>query len=165
MRASVLQLNVSNGGVPKHPIAEGQITATGLIGDRQAHPQFHGGPRQALLLITNEGLEELKRDGFALYPGALGENVTTQGLDRRTVRLGQRYRLGNVIVEITKMRRPCDQLNPYGEGSIQSAIFDKDVKAGNTESPRWGLAGFYASVIQPGTLRTGDPITLLEESC
>jgi MOSC domain-containing protein YiiM len=112
-----------------------------------------------------EGLEELKSAGFALYPGALGENVTTQGLDRRTVRLGQRYRLGEVIVEITKMRRPCDQLNPYGEGSIQAAVFDKDVKAGITESPRWGLAGFYASVIQTGTLRPGDPIVLLEEPC
>lgn len=165
MSASVLQINVSNGGVPKHSIPEGQVTPTGIVGDRQAHPQIHGGPKQALLLITTEGLDELKRDGFPLYPGALGENVTTQGLDRRTVRLGQRYRLGEVIVEITKMRRPCDQLNPYGEGAIQSAVFDKDVKAGNIESPRWGLAGFYASVIQPGTLRPGDPITLLEESC
>jgi MOSC domain-containing protein YiiM len=165
MRASVLQINVSNGGVPKRPVLFGEVTVQGVIGDRQAHPQFHGGPRQALLLITNEGLEELQCAGFSLYPGALGENVTTQGLDRRVVRLGQRYRLGEVIVEITKMRRPCDELNPYGKGTIQSAIFDKDVKAGNIESPRWGLAGFYASVIQPGTLRPGDPIVLLEESC
>jgi MOSC domain-containing protein YiiM len=163
--ASVLQINVSNGGVPKRPVLFGEVTKAGLVGDRQAHPQIHGGPRQALLLMTNEGLEELKSDGFPLYPGALGENVTTQGLDRRTVRLGQRYRLGEVIIEITKMRRPCDQLNPYGEGTIQSAVFDKDVKAGITESPRWGLAGFYAAVIQPGILRPGDPIELLEESC
>jgi MOSC domain-containing protein YiiM len=165
MPASVLQINVSNGGMPKRPIPAGEVTATGIVGDRQAHPQFHGGPQKAVLLITNEGIEELKCAGFSLYPGALGENVTTQGLDRRSVRLGQRYRLGEVIVEITRMRRPCEQLNPYGEGRIQSAIFDSDVKAGNVESPRWGLAGFYASVIQPGTLRPGDPIVLLEESC
>ncbi len=165
VEASVLQINVSNGGVPKRPVLFGEVTATCLVGDRQAHPEIHGGPRQALLLITNEGLDELKCAGFPLYPGALGENVTTLGLDRRGIRLGQRYRLGEVIVEITKMRRPCDQLNPYGEGTIQSAIFDKDVKAGNIESPRWGLAGFYVSVIQPGTLRPGDPIVLLEESC
>lgn len=165
MSASVLQINVSNGGVPKRPVLFGEVTTTGVVGDRQAHPEIHGGPRQALLLITSEGLEELKCAGFPLYPGALGENVTTQGLDRRNVRLGQRYRLGEVIVEVTKMRRPCDQLNPYGEGTIQSAVFDKDVKAGNIESPRWGLAGFYVSVIQPGTLRPGDPIVLLEESC
>jgi MOSC domain-containing protein YiiM len=162
--ASVVQINVSNGGVPKHPITEGRVTSIGIVGDRQAHPQIHGGPRQALLIITSEGLDELKAAGFPVYPGALGENVTTLGLDRRKMRLGQRYRLGEVIVEITKMRQPCDQLNPYGEGAIQSAVFDKSIKDGNTESPRWGLAGFYVSVIQPGTLRPGDPITLLEES-
>jgi MOSC domain-containing protein YiiM len=164
MSASVVQINVSAGGVPKHSISEGTITSTGVVGDRQAHPLIHGGRRQALLLITSEGIDELKQAGFPLYPGALGENVTTKGLDRRAMRLGQRYRIGEVIIELTKMRRPCDQLNPYGAGTIQSAIFDKDVKAGNFESPRWGLAGFYAAVIQPGTLRPGDPITLLEES-
>lgn len=165
MRASVLQINVSNGGVPKFPVLFGQVTATGVIGDRQAHPQFHGGPEKAVLLITAEGIEELKRDGYPLYPGALGENITTQGLDRRGVRLGQRYRLGGeAIVEITRMRRPCEQLSPYGE-DIQKAVFDPDVKAGNYTSPRWGLAGFYASVVRAGTVRPGDLISLLEEAC
>lgn len=165
MRASVLQINVSNGGVPKLPVLFGQVTAAGVMGDRHAHPDIHGGPRQALLLITEEGIEELKRDGFPLYPGALGENITTQGLDRRSVRLGQRYRMGSeVIIEITKMRRPCDQLSPYGDG-IQKTVFDPEVKAGNHESPRWGLAGFYASVVRAGTVRPGDPIQLLEEAC
>jgi MOSC domain-containing protein YiiM len=159
---SVLQINVSSGGVPKRPLLFGEITTQGVAGDRHAHPDIHGGPLQAVLLITSEGIEELKAAGFPLYPGALGENITTSGLDRRTVRLGQRYRLGPVIIEITKMRQPCDQLSPYGTG-IQKFVFDTDVKAGNTESPRWGLAGFYAAVIQPGTLRPGDPITLLEE--
>jgi MOSC domain-containing protein YiiM len=160
---SVLQVNVSNGGVPKRPVEAGRITPAGVIGDRQAHPHIHGGPRQALLLITQEGIEELKSAGFPLYPGALGENITTTGLDRRTVRVGQRYKLGEALIEITKLRRPCDQLSPYGEG-IQSAVFDAEVKAGNTSSPRWGLAGFYASVLQPGTVRPGDTIVLLEEA-
>jgi MOSC domain-containing protein YiiM len=163
MRASVLQINVSSGGVPKRPTLFGEITPNGVAGDRHAHPGIHGGPRQAVLLITSEGIEELKNDGFPLYPGALGENITTQGLDRRIVRIGQRYRLGQVIIEITKVRQPCEQLSPYGEG-IQKAVYDPDVKAGNTASPRWGLSGFYASVVQAGTLRPGDKITLLEEA-
>ena len=149
--------------MPKRPIAFGEIGVEGVAGDRHAHPHIHGGPRKAVLLITSEGIEELKAEGFPLYPGALGENITTSGLDRRMIRLGQRYRLGEVIVEITKMRQPCEQLSPYGLG-IQKAVFDTEVKAGNAASPRWGLAGFYASVIQPGTLRPGDTITLLEEA-
>lgn len=163
MQASVIQVSVSNGGVPKYPIASGHVTPLGIAGDRQAHPGIHGGPRQAVLLITAEGIDELKSRGFPLYPGALGENITTQGLDRRNVRLGQRYRIGETIIEITKMRQPCDQLSPYGDG-IQAAVFDNSIKAGNTESPRWGLGGFYARVVQPGTIYPGDAIFLLEEA-
>ena len=149
--------------MPKRPLLFGEITIEGVAGDRHAHPEIHGGPIQAVLLVTSEGIDELKAKGFPLYPGAMGENITTQGLDRRSMRLGQRYRLGQVVVQITKVRRPCDQLNPYGEG-IQQAVYDAEVKAGNIASPLWGLSGFYASVIQPGTLRPGDAITLLEEA-
>jgi MOSC domain-containing protein YiiM len=163
MQASVVQINVSSGGVPKHAIPFGEVGIDGVAGDRHAHPHIHGGPRKAVLLIAAEALEELKAQGFPLYPGALGENITTTGLDRRMVRLGQRYRIGEVIIEIAKMRQPCEQLSPYGPG-IQKAVFDEEVKAGNVASPRWGLAGFYASVVRPGTIRPGDTITLLEEA-
>jgi MOSC domain-containing protein YiiM len=110
MLASVVSINVSSGGVPKRPVLFADVSPHGVAGDRHAHPDLHGGPRQAVLLITSEGIEELKATGFPLYPGALGENLTTLGLDRRGVRVGQRYRVGEVILEITKVRRPCDQL-------------------------------------------------------
>jgi MOSC domain-containing protein YiiM len=162
MPASVLQINTSRGGLPKRPAFFGEVGVEGIAGDGHAHPQVHGGPRKAVLLVTVEGIEELKAQGFPLYPGALGENITTSGLDRRKMRLGQRYRVGEVILELTKMRQPCEQLTPYGEG-IHKAVYDAEVKAGNTASPVWGLGGFYASVIRTGTVRPGDAITLLEE--
>jgi len=162
--ASVLQINVSPGGVPKRPIPTGVVTPLGITGDGHAHPQIHGGPRKAILIITSEGIDELKEQGFQLYHGALGENLTTQGLDRRTVRIGQRYRVGDVLLEITKLRQPCDTLSVYGLGRIQKAVYDQEVKAGNPESPRWGLGGFYAAVLQTGTVRPGDPIQLLDET-
>ena len=163
MPASIVQINVSSGGVPKRPIPKGEVTPLGLAGDRHNNPQIHGGPRKALLLITSEGIEELKSAGFPLYNGAMGENLTTQGLDRRSLRIGQRYRIGQVLIEITKVRSPCDTLTPYGTG-IQKAVYDKEVKANDPTSERWGLSGFYASVIQPGTIHPGDAITLIEES-
>jgi MOSC domain-containing protein YiiM len=98
--------------------------------------------------------------GFPLYNGALGENLTTRGLDRRSLRIGQRYRIGAIIIELTKVRAPCDQLNVYGPG-IQRAVYDAQVHAGDPHTPLWGLSGFYASVIQPGPIRPGDPIALL----
>ena len=161
--ASILQVNISPGGVPKRPIPAGIVTPLGITGDGHNNPQVHGGPRKAVLLVTSEGIDELKEQGFPLYSGALGENLTTRGLDRRTVRIGQRYRIGDVLLEITRLRQPCENLNVYGPG-IHKAVFDQDAKAGNTASPVWGLGGFYASVLQPGTIHPGDPIHLLDES-
>jgi len=160
--ASVLQISVSPGGVPKRPIPDGIVTPLGIAGDGHAHPQVHGGPRKAILLITSEGLDELKEQGFPLYHGALGENLTTRGVNRRLVRVGQRYRIGEVLLEITRVRAPCDTLNVYP--GIQKAIYDQEVKAGNPASPLWGLSGFYASVLETGTIRPGDPIQLLDET-
>lgn len=135
----------------------------GLEGDAHAHPRYHGGPQQALLLVSEEDLDALKAQGWPLFPGALGENLTTAGLDFRGVRIGQRYRAGEAIVEITKVRQPCGTLDVYGAG-IQSAVFDRAVKAGDAASPKWGLAGFYAAVIQPGWIRTNDIIVLLDQA-
>jgi MOSC domain-containing protein YiiM len=154
----VIQVNVSPGGIPKRPIPSGEVTAAGITGDGWRYA-FHGGPKQAVLLITLEGIEELAARGFPLYAGALGENLTTRGLDRRELRFGQRLRIGEVVIELTTMRVPCATLNPYGEG-IQAAMYDARVQKGDSESPRWGLSGFYASVVHPGTVRPGDTITL-----
>lgn len=158
----ILQISVSRGGIPKRSIPEGEVTTLGIAGDEHAHPQFHGGPRQALLMVTQEGVDELIAQGFPLCAGALGENLTTRGLDRRAMRTGQRYRTPGIIIELTKIRVPCEQLSVYGRG-IQNAVYDAQVKAGDPFSPRWALSGFYASVIRPGTIRAGDPIELLEE--
>jgi len=160
--ASIVQISISRGGVPKRPIFEADVTTLGIAGDDQAHPQIHGGPFQALLIVTSEGVDELIAQGFPLFAGALGENLTTRGLDRRAVRIGQRYRTPHVIFEITKMREPCQQLLVCGAG-IQKAVYDAQIQDGDASSPRWGLGGFYASVIQPGTIRPGDPVVLLEE--
>jgi MOSC domain-containing protein YiiM len=162
MTGSISQINISPGGVPKRPIPEATITTDGIRGDSWAHPNIHGGPRQALLLITSEGLDELIAQGFPLYPGALGENLTTTGLDRRRLRLGQRYRIGDVFFELTKMRGPCSTLDIYGPG-IQRAVYDAQVKAGDATSPRWGLAGFYAQVLHAGVIRPHDIITLVDQ--
>jgi MOSC domain-containing protein YiiM len=160
MPGSVLQINVSSGGVPKRPVAEALVTQLGLEGDGHAHPELHGGPERAVLLITAEGIEELAALGFPLTYGSLGENLTTQGIGRREWRVGQRWRIGpDAVIEITKRRAPCQALNVYGP-RIQAAIYDPLVKAGDPASPKWGLSGFYASVVTPGLLRPGDAIVL-----
>ncbi len=163
MTGSVVQVSISPGGMPKLPIPEGVVNRLGIEGDGHAHPQFHGGPMQALLLICAEAVEELVAEGFPLFFGALGENLTVRSIDRRQMRIGQRYRVGSLLIELTKVRVPCSALSVYGPG-IQQRIYDKVVKANNPESERWGMSGFYAMVHQPGTVRVGDPITFLDQS-
>jgi MOSC domain-containing protein YiiM len=158
MTGIVVQVNVSNGGVPKRAIPSAHLTATGIEGDAWRYP-FHGGRRKAVLVITAESIAELVSQGYPLFPGALGENVTTRGLDRRGLRLGQRFRVGTAEIELVQIRVPCSTVDVYGRG-IQAAMYDAQVQAGDARSPRWGLSGFYASVLQPGIVNPGDTMTL-----
>lgn len=162
MTGVIVQINISPGGIPKRPVPEASVTTAGIAGDRWSHADIHGGPQQALLLITSEGLDELIAQGFPLFPGALGENLTIAGLDRRQMRPGQRYRAGDVFLELTKPRGPCSALGVYGPG-IQGAIYDALVKAGDPSSPRWGLSGFYARVLKTGVIRPRNAIALVDQ--
>lgn len=162
MTGSILELCISRGGLPKLPIPEGVLTPLGIEGDGHDHPRFHGGPKQALLIVSFEGLQELIAQGYALFPGALGENVTTTGIDRRQMRTGQRYRLGETFIELTKLRTPCTALDVYGP-EIKTTVYDRQVKAGDPSSPRWALGGFYASVLRPGFIRRNDIIELIDQ--
>ena len=155
-------MNISRGGVPKRPVFEAVVTSRGIDGDDWAHPKFHGGPKQAILLISMEEIERLKAAGFPVYAGALGENLTTEGLRYSQLRAGQRFRAGTAVLELTKVRVPCDTLTVYGDG-IQAAVYDKQVKAGDTSSAKWAIGGFYASVVAGGLVKAGDEIRLLEE--
>ena len=88
-----------------------------------AHPEIHGGLRQAVLLIAAETIDELKARGYPVFYGALGENLTTRGLDRRQLRIGHQLRAGAAVLEITKVRGPCAALDVYGP-AIKQEIYD-----------------------------------------
>jgi MOSC domain-containing protein YiiM len=159
---TIVQISISRGGLPKRAIAEGVLTPLGIEGDAHAHPQIHGGPQQAVLLMTAETIDELAARGYAVSYGAMGENLTTRGLDRRLLRTGQRLRLGSALIELTEIRVPCSTQDIYGAG-LKSEVYDAEVKAGDVTSPRWAMSGFYAAVIRPGVVRSGDEITLESE--
>ena len=159
MTGAIVQVSISAGGVPNHSIATGTVAANGIVGDAWRYP-FHGGPRRAILVMTAEGIDTLAAQGFPVWYGALGENLTTRGLDRSLLRLGQRFRAGQAVIELTQVRLPCDTLSVYGTG-IQAAMYDARAQAGDAASPVWGLSGFYASVVEPGIVRPGDRIASL----
>ncbi len=156
----IVQINVSSGGIPKKPVPVGRVTFSRIAGDDWNDKKHHGARDQAVLLISLEKLEELKREGFPLYPGALGENFTTSGLDFGGVRIGQVYRAGETaLIRISRVRIPCRTIAVYGQGILR-ATFDEAVRAGDSQSPRWGRSGFYAEVLREGTVLPGDPLIL-----
>ena len=162
MHGSIVQVNISSGGLPKRAISEGWVTPLGIEGDRHAHPNIHGGPRKAILLIASEVVDALTERGYRLFYGAMGENFTTQGIEIRDLRLGDQLRVGGAVLEITQPRGPCSALDIYGT-SLKLEVYDQKVKQRDHSSPRWGMSGFYARVIEPGSVREGDAITLLSK--
>ena len=160
MQGTIVQVNISPGGLPKHAISEGLITPLGIEGDRHRNLMLHGGPNKAILLIAAEIVDELVSRGYPLFYGALGENLTTRGLDFKNLRIGDQLRAGGATLEITLPRFPCANLNPYGE-TLRGEIYDERVFARDAGSPKWGMSGFYASVVSPGPVGDGDIIAVV----
>ena len=76
-------------------------------------------------LIPSELFEELRGQGFAIYPGDIGENVTTRGIDLLALPAGARLRLGAAaFIKITGLRNPCVQLDRFTPG-LMAATLDR----------------------------------------
>ncbi|MET0234934.1 MAG: MOSC domain-containing protein [Kibdelosporangium sp.] len=104
-------------------------------------------------LIHSELHDELRAAGFAVTPGQIGENVTTQGVDLLALPTGTRLFLGaEAAVEVTGLRNPCLQLDRFQRG-LQKAVLDRDE---NGELVR--KAGIMSIVLTGGVVRPGDPI-------
>lgn len=148
--AHVFQINVSDGGVPKRPLATAKLTPTGFVGDRQNDLKHHGGPDRAVCLYSLDLILALQAEGHPIYPGAIGENLTVAGLDWRDVQPGARFQIGEeVILEITNYAVPCSK--------IQAAFKENRFpRVSPTLEPGWARA--YARVLRTGSVRIGDTI-------
>ena len=153
--AHVAQLSVSPGGLPKRAVAEALVTRLGLAGDTQRNLEHHGGPARAVCLFPLEAIQALAAEGHPIVPGALGENVTTAGLDWSVVVPGARLRLGpGVLLEVTTFTSPCFNLAPLFQGRNFSRVSQK-------RHPGWSRV--YARVLAEGAVHPGDPVHLVSE--
>src|SRR5262245_50936460 len=104
----IVQISISAGGVPKHPVDEARVTVDGINGDGHRNTRLHGRPDRALCLCSIERIRALAAEGHPIVPGSIGENVTIEGLEWNTVAPGTRMRLGErVVIEITRYTSPC----------------------------------------------------------
>lgn len=146
---TVVSVNISSGGIPKRPIEVGEVTIDGLVGDAHDHDK-HTTPLQAICLIDLEDLDDLRAEGFDVYPGATGENLTVRGLQSDELEIGDRLRFsGGLELQITKLRKPCfvlDAIDPELKTTIK------------------GRCGCYGKVITPGEIRPGETINVLQST-
>jgi MOSC domain-containing protein YiiM len=104
-------------------------------------------------LLHAELLDDLRRSGFTLTPGQMGENITTRGIDLLALPRGTRLHLGSsAVVEVTGLRNPCTQLDEIQPG-LTAATLEREA-GGNTIRK----AGIMSVVLVEGEVRAGDSI-------
>ncbi|MGA9868104.1 MAG: MOSC domain-containing protein [Acetobacteraceae bacterium] len=106
-------------------------------------------------LIHEELIDELRRGGFRVGPGLMGENVTTRGVDLLALPRGTRLRLGaDAVVEVTGLRNPCYQLDGFQPG-LMAAVLDRDA-----DGKLIRKSGVMTVVLTGGDVRAGDAIRI-----
>lgn len=149
----VHQINISDGGVPKGPVAGAHVDERGVEGDRQEDRVHHGHPEQALCLYSLEVIQKLQAEGHRIAPGSAGENLTLTGLDWSTVVPGVRMRIGDQLeIEITAYTAPCSK-------NAQWFVDGKFSRMSQASHP--GESRVYARVITGGHITTGDRVELV----
>jgi MOSC domain-containing protein YiiM len=160
MNGRIIQLNIKpktgrERGLPKSPAPEIVVTASGVIGDFNKYrtERLASDPEMAVLIYPVEMLEKLNEERWAVKPGDLGENITTEGLSYDDYFPGGQYRAGGALLEVTKACDPCRNLAllPYvGQEKLKQFI-----------RALIGRRGWYAKVIEGGTIRVGNTIRII----
>jgi len=120
---------------------------TGLAGDGQADTEHHGGADKAVLAYPRTHFEAWRRDlpHLDMHPGAFGENFSVDGADETSVCLGDVFRVGTTLVQVSQPRLPCWKLaRRWG------------VKELSLYAQRSARVGWYLRVLATGEVRAGD---------
>ncbi len=145
---------IGSSAIAKHPVdGEVPVGRLGVRGDQVADTRHHGGADQAVYAFAREDLDHWAEQLAApVRDGQFGENLTTSGIDVNEAEVGERWRIGTVLLEVASVRIPCDNFKSWmGESGYDNAGWVKRFTAA-------GRPGPYLRVIEEGTLRAGDEI-------
>jgi MOSC domain-containing protein YiiM len=135
----------------KEPV-EGRVRVEGvnLAGDDQADRTVHGGPEKAVYAYAREDIDWWENIHGDLPNGCFGENLTTLGIDVSGAIIGERWRVGTVVLEICQPRLPCSKLGIRFADLRMVKAFAKASRPGG-----------YLRIIEEGELGVGDEVTIL----
>ena len=154
--------NVTYSAIAKHPISSLNnptqvfVTRLGLEGDQQADQGVHGGPEKAIYAYPSEHYPfwiDLIEDATGIPPqydfGQIGENLSTLGLEERSVWVGDIWKIGEVTLQVVKHREPCFKFNiRMGYRGAAKAML---------QSAR---CGWYLRVLKEGAIQAGQDIQI-----
>lgn len=156
VREHLMDGKLVRSGIIKRPVVGPvMMREHGLDGDGIGNKKNHGGPDQAVYAYAAEHYDawarELVRDDLTY--GMMGENLTVRGWMEESVCIGDTFRVGEAVVRVTCQRNPCYKLDWL--------IGDKGFSKKFTDTRRFGS---YLRVIEPGEVRAGDTVELVEKS-
>ncbi len=141
--AKVLSINISEKtGVMKQPVEQANFISGGIEGDA------HCGKDEIkqVSLLANESADKMRAMGVTLSFGAFAENITTEGIELKTLPIGTRLKIGSTLQEVSKIGKECH----HGCAIKQ--------QTGTCVMPTEGI---FTKVIEGGIVKVGDEIVLL----
>lgn len=127
------------------------ITTEGVEGDEVANTAGHGGSLRTVYAYAAEDRAFWERQlGRELAPGAMGENLATTGIDVTGARPGERWRVGDALLEVTTLRTPCFKL----AWALESPRIEQDFR-------RAARPGAYLTVVEEGEVAAGDEVRIV----
>ena len=137
-RLSVKPQTKGERGLPKRAVSELRITSAGAEGDYNHYrtTKVQGDPDLAILVLTEEVIETLRREGWPVEPGDLGENLTLSGVPEASLKPGARLTIGEVVLYVGKAKGP---------EFVRTLV---------------GRRGWFTRVLSPGKIATGDGVTV-----
>ena len=129
------------------------LSHTNLDGDRQGDLRHHGGPEKAVMAYALVHYEKWRAElGIeAITEGAFGENLTLDGLDEATVCIGDTWRIGTALTQVSQPRQPCWKLAArWGVPGLALTV------------QRSGRTGWYHRVLREGRIGPGDEMVLID---
>jgi MOSC domain-containing protein YiiM len=141
----------------KHPVSGPiRVTKTGLEGDEHGDPKHYGGVDMAVHHYAFEHYEPWRRElpeiaANLITPGAFGENISSRGLDESNVAIGDVFRMGSAVFQVSQGRQPCWSLDCTCELDDLTRRFQES-----------GRTGWCYRVIETGKIAPGDVIERLD---
>jgi len=151
--------DIGRTSIAKHAVAGAvHVGMLGVDGDQVSDTRHHGGIDQAVYAFAREDLDWWASElGVDIPNGQFGENLTTQGIDVNEAEIGERWQVGDALLEVRSIRTPCNDFKAW------MGLSGYDNSAWVRRFAEVGRPGPYLRVLGEGSIRAGDEISVIYE--